>query len=112
MENKEGVGDSPRGPLKQLGNPHLKPANEPKPNTPHLSTQGMTHATIALTAHRSGPLKDPLEEASPRSRASASLGRAPSRSRESASLERAPPRSRAFHARTPDPVRGYRHLML
>jgi hypothetical protein len=27
------VGDSPRGPLKQLGNPHLKPATKPKPNT-------------------------------------------------------------------------------
>jgi hypothetical protein len=120
-----GVGDSPRGPLKQLGNPHLKPANEPKPSTPHLSTQGMAHATVALTAHRSGPLKDPLEQASPRSRAHASPGRAPSRSRESASLERAPPRSRvraaleqapprsrAFRARTPDPVRGYGHLML
>jgi hypothetical protein len=26
----EGVGDSPRGPLKQWGKPHLKPATKPK----------------------------------------------------------------------------------
>jgi hypothetical protein len=27
---KAGVGDSPRGPLKQWGKPHLKPATKPK----------------------------------------------------------------------------------
>jgi hypothetical protein len=55
------VGDSPRGPLKQLGKSPLKTRNKPKPNAPHLSTQGMAHATVALTAHQSGPLKDSLE---------------------------------------------------
>jgi hypothetical protein len=39
------VGDSPRGPLKQLGNPRLKPAT--KPNTPHLTMQGTAHAAEA-----------------------------------------------------------------
>jgi hypothetical protein len=34
----------------------------------------MAHATVALTAHQGGPLKDPLEQAPPRSRAHASLG--------------------------------------
>jgi hypothetical protein len=29
------VGDSPRGPLKQRGNPHLKPATKPKHNLPN-----------------------------------------------------------------------------
>jgi hypothetical protein len=39
------VGDSPRGPLKQLGNPHLKPAT--KPNTPRLTVQDTAHAAEA-----------------------------------------------------------------
>jgi hypothetical protein len=30
-----GVGDSPRGPLKQRGNPHLKPTTRPKHNLPN-----------------------------------------------------------------------------
>jgi hypothetical protein len=59
-----------------------------------LNTGGMAHATVALTAHQGGPLKDPLEQAPPCSRAHASLGWAPPRSREYAYLERAPPRSR------------------
>jgi hypothetical protein len=29
------VGDSPRGPLKQRGNPHLKPATKPKHDLPN-----------------------------------------------------------------------------
>jgi hypothetical protein len=29
------VGDSPRGPLKQRGNPHLKPATKPKHAKPN-----------------------------------------------------------------------------
>jgi hypothetical protein len=116
------VGDSPRGPLKQTGESPLKTHNKPKPNAPHLSTQGMAHATVAPTAHQGGPLKDPLEQAPPRSRAHASLERAlprsrghayleqaPPRSRVRAALERAPPRSRALRTRTPDPVRE--HLM-
>jgi hypothetical protein len=91
----------------------------------HLNTQGVAHAAAAPTVRQGGPLKDPFERAPPRSRAHASLGRAPPRSRENASLERAPPRSRVFRAalgqapprsrvfraRTPDPVRGYEHLM-
>jgi hypothetical protein len=119
------VGDSPRGPLKTTGESPLKTRNKPKPNAPRLTTQGWAHATVALMTHQSGPLKDPLEQTPPRSRAHASLGRAPPCPRENASLERAPPRSRvraaleqvpsrsrASHARTPDPVRGYGHLML
>jgi hypothetical protein len=105
----ESVGDSPRGPLKQTGESPLKTHNRPKPNTPHLSTQGMAHATVAPTAHQGGPLKDPLEQAPPHSRAHASLGRAPPRSRGCAYLERAPPRSRALRTRMPVPVHG--HLM-
>jgi hypothetical protein len=85
----------------------------------------MAHATVAPTAHQSGPLKDPLEQAPPRSRANTSLEWAPPRSRVYAYLERAlprsrvhiaperaPPRTRAPCTRTPVPVRGYRHLML
>jgi hypothetical protein len=30
-----GVGDSPRGPLKQRGNPHLKPTTKPKHAKPN-----------------------------------------------------------------------------
>jgi ribonuclease HI len=96
-------------PLNKLGNPHLKPTNKPKPNAPHLSTQGVAHAAVAPTAHQGGPLKDPLERAPPRSRAHASLGRAPPRSRGCAYLERALPRSRALCTRTTVPVCG--HLM-
>jgi hypothetical protein len=90
-----------------------------------LNTRGMAHPTVATTTHQGGPLKDPLKQALPRSRAHASLGRAPPRSREYAYLERAPPRSRvraaleqalprsrALRTRTPVPVRGYGHLML
>jgi hypothetical protein len=73
------VGDSPRGPLKQTGESPLKTRN--KTNAPRLSTKGMAHATVAPTAHQGGPLKDPLEQAPPRSRAHASLGQAPPRSR-------------------------------
>jgi hypothetical protein len=34
------VGDSPRGPLKQRGNPHLKPATKPKRNLPNPARNG------------------------------------------------------------------------
>jgi hypothetical protein len=34
------VGDSPRGPLKQRGNPHLKPATKPKHNLPNHTGNG------------------------------------------------------------------------
>jgi hypothetical protein len=100
------VGDSPRGPLKQLGNPHLKPATKPKPNTPYLTMQDMAHAAEAPTAHQGGPLEDPLEQASPRSRARASLGQAPPRSRGCAYLEQAPPRSRVRSALERGPLRS------
>jgi hypothetical protein len=53
------VGDSPRGPLKQLGNPHIKTRNKPKPNTPRLTMQDTAHAAEAPTAHQGGPLEDP-----------------------------------------------------
>jgi hypothetical protein len=36
----EGVGDSPRGPLKQRGNPHLKPATKPKHSLPNHAGYG------------------------------------------------------------------------
>jgi hypothetical protein len=92
---------------------------------PRLNTRGMAHATVALTAHQDGPLKDPLEQAPPRSRAHTSLEWAPPRSRVYTSFKRAPPRSRVHIAalevapphsraprtRTPVPVRGYGHLM-
>jgi hypothetical protein len=129
------IGDSPRGPLKQTGESPLKTRNKPKPNTPRLSTKGMAHTAVDLTVHQGGPLKDPLEQAPPRSRVHASLGRAPPRSRGCASLgralprsrwcayleqgpprsrvrsalERAPPRSRALRTRAPALVHG--HLM-
>jgi hypothetical protein len=54
------VGDSPRGPLKQLGNPHIKTRNKPKPNMPRLTMQDTAHAAEAPTAHQGGPLEDPL----------------------------------------------------
>jgi hypothetical protein len=60
------VGDSPRGPHKQLGNPRLKPAI--KPNTLYITMQDMAHAAETPAAHQGGPLEDPLEQASPRSR--------------------------------------------
>jgi hypothetical protein len=56
--------------------------------------QDTAHAARTLTARQGDPLEDPLEQASPRSKVRASLGRAPSRSRGCASLERTPPRSR------------------
>jgi hypothetical protein len=98
------VGDSPRGPLKQLGNPRLKPAT--KPNTLYLTMQDMAHAAETPAAHQGGPLEDPLEQASPRSRMRASLGRAPPRSRGCAYLERTPPRSRVRSALERGPPRS------
>jgi hypothetical protein len=101
-----GVGDSPRGPLKQLGYPHIKTRNKPKPNTPRLTMQDTAHAAEAPTAHQGGPLEDPLEQASPRSRIRTFLGRAPPRSRGCAYLERAPPRSRVRSALERGPPRS------
>jgi hypothetical protein len=85
----------------------------------------MAHAAVAQTAHQGGPLKDPLEQAPPRSRAHTSLEwalprsrvyayleRAPPRSRVHVAPEQAPPRSRAPRTRTPVPIREYGHLML
>jgi hypothetical protein len=74
---------------------------------------------VVPAAHRSGPLKGPLEQVLPRSRVHASLERVPPRSRVHGPLERAPPRSRVrlrlardSLTRTPIPARGYGHLML
>jgi hypothetical protein len=64
----------------------------------------MAHATVALTAHQGGPLKDPLEQAPPHSREYAYLEQAPPRSRVRAGLEQA--RVRAFNALT---TAGRRH---
>jgi hypothetical protein len=55
---------------------------------------------VAPAAHRSGPIKGPLEQVPPRSRANTSLEQVPPRSRANASLERALPRSRVPHKRT------------
>jgi hypothetical protein len=82
------VGDSPRGPLKQTGESPLKTHDKPKLSAPHLNTQGRAHAAVAPMAHQDGPLKDPLEQAPPRSRAHASP-RAGSASLEGARLPRA-----------------------
>jgi hypothetical protein len=89
---------------------------------PRLTMQDTAHAAEAPTAHQGGPLEDPLEQASPRSRMRSSLGRAPPRSRGCAYLEQPPPRSRirsalerglprsrALRTHAPIPVRG--HLM-
>jgi F0F1-type ATP synthase membrane subunit b/b' len=38
-----GVGDSPRGPLKQQGNPHLKPATMPKHDLPNPAGNSPRH---------------------------------------------------------------------
>jgi hypothetical protein len=65
------VGDSPRGPLKQLGNPHLKPATKPKPSTPYLTMQDVAHAAKAPTAHQEAHPKIPS------SRLRLARGRAP-----------------------------------
>jgi hypothetical protein len=101
---KQTVGDSPRGPLKQLGNPHLKPATEP--NTPYLTMQDMAHAAKAPAAHQAAHLKTPSNKVSPRSWVRAPLGRAPPRSRGCASLERGPPRSRVRPALERGPPRS------
>jgi hypothetical protein len=53
------VGDSPRGPLKQLGNPHLKPATKPKPSTPYLTMQDMAHVAKAPAAHQAAHSRIP-----------------------------------------------------
>jgi hypothetical protein len=119
------VGDSPGVPLNNWETP-LKTCKKPRLNMSRLNTQGMAHVTVAPTTHQGGPLKDPLEQTPPRSRAHTSLEWAPPRSRMYASLERAPPRSRAHITAleqapprsrapctcTPVPVRGYGHLML
>jgi hypothetical protein len=81
--------------------------------------QDRAHAARTSTVHQGDPLEDPLEQASPRSRVRASLGRAPSRSRgvrfpraDSAPfegplpLERAPPRSRVRPALDRGPPRS------
>jgi hypothetical protein len=64
------VGDSPRGPLKQQGNPRLKHAT--KPNTPRLTMQDTTHATEAPNGPPRRPSRRspragfaPLEDARP-----------------------------------------------
>jgi hypothetical protein len=93
------VEDSPGGPLKN-GEIPLKTCRKPKLSASFLKrTRGTAHAAVAPAAHQGGPLKGPLEQAPPRSRARTSL-------------ERAPPHSRALYARTPVPARGYGHLML
>jgi hypothetical protein len=98
--NSAFVGDSPRGPLKPTGESPLKTHDEPKLSASHLNTQGRAHAAVASTAHQDGPLKDPLEQAPPRSRAHASP-RAGSASLEGARLPSS--RLRLARGRTPPP---------
>jgi hypothetical protein len=115
------VGDSPGGPLKRIGKSHLKPAkSQGQTRLAQTRTRGMVHAVVAPAAHQGGPLKYPLEQAPPRSRAQASLEWAPPRSKGvrlpragSASLEGAPyahahshTRVREFNALT---TAGRRH---
>jgi hypothetical protein len=69
---RSSVGDSPRGPLKQTGESPLKTHDKPKLSAPHLNTPSRARAAVAPTAHQGGPLKDPLEQAPPRSRVRAS----------------------------------------
>jgi hypothetical protein len=65
------VGDSPRGPLKQLGNPHLKHAT--KLNTPHLTMQDTAHAAEAPN----GPPRRPTRRSPRAGFASLEDGRLP-----------------------------------
>jgi hypothetical protein len=53
-----------------------------------MHAQGTAHVAVAPAARRSGPVKGPLEQVPPRSRAHASLERVPPRSRAHAALER------------------------
>jgi hypothetical protein len=127
------VGDSPRGPLKQQGNPRLKHAT--KLNTPRLTMQDTAHAAEAPNSSPRRPARRSprageacsrmyaylrwapsrsrgciyLEQAPPRSRARSPLEQAPPRSRVRSALERGPPRSRVPRTRAPAPVRW--HLM-
>jgi hypothetical protein len=71
-KEKLSVGDSPRGPLKQLGNPHIKTRNKPKPNTPRLTMQDTAHAAEAPN----GPPRRPTRR-SPRERLRLARGCAP-----------------------------------
>jgi hypothetical protein len=68
------VGDSPRGPLKQLGNPHLKPATKTKHNLPNPAGNRPTPQGPRRPI-KAAPLRDPLEQAPPRSRMRAPSGR-------------------------------------
>jgi hypothetical protein len=98
----------------------LKVYKEPKLNTSHLAhKQGTAHTAVVPAAHRSGPLKGPLEQVLPRSRVHTPLERVPPRSRVHGPLDQAPPRSRVrlrlardSLTRMPIPARGYGHLML
>jgi hypothetical protein len=119
------VGDSPRGPLRQQGKPHLKPAKSQGSTRLAQTRTGMAHTAVAPTANQGGPLKIPSNRLRfarghtppsgglrPDSRESAYLEQAPPHSRVRTTLEQAPPRSRVLRTRTPVPVRGYEHLML
>jgi hypothetical protein len=55
------VGDSPRGPLEQLGNPHLKPATKPRPNKASLNHARYGPHREGTSGPPSGPLEDSLE---------------------------------------------------
>jgi hypothetical protein len=130
------VGDSPRGPLKQRGNPHLKPAT--KQNALSLTMQVPNHAgygprskgpqrptKTTLLEIPSSRLRLARGRAPPRAGSapfegqhfpragSASLegtlplDRVPPRSRVRPALDRGPPRSRAPLTRAPAPVHGH-----
>jgi hypothetical protein len=95
------VRDSPRGPLKQPGNPHLKPAIKPKPNTPYLTMQDMAHAAKASAAHQAAHSKTPSNRYRlARGYAPPSGGHRPDRGGAPPSLE-GPPRPRTV---SPSPV--------
>jgi hypothetical protein len=124
------VGDSPRGPLKQRGNPHLKPATKPKHSLPNHAGYG------PCCRDPDGPPRRPsrrspragsasLEDARPPRVGSAPfegvrfpragsaslkgplpLEQAPPRSRVHPALDQGPPRSRAPLTRAPAPYAG------
>jgi hypothetical protein len=62
----ESVGDSPEGPLKQLGKSRLEPAKTKAKRIPLKRThEARPTLTVAPAAHQGGPLKGPLDQAPP-----------------------------------------------
>jgi hypothetical protein len=125
------VADSPRGPLKQRGNPHLKPATKPRHNLPNPAGNRPTlqgprrPIKAALLEIPSSRIRLARGCAPPRAgsapfegqhfpragsaslEGSLPLEQIPPRSRVRPTLDRGPPRSRAPLTRAPAPVHGH-----